>query len=449
MMPVDDRCLGKGKMKAQAKSKSPAQLARAALRMLHPSLALTLVRDRFGIERKAGKSRQHLNATMKWLCRAQDVAGGQGVSVGYSIMRGWWPPYPETTGYIIPTFYDYAQLTGKEEFRDRARRMADWEIEVQLPSGAIQAGAYQGSDAKRIPAAFNTGQVILGWCRAYLETADERYLAAAMRAGDWLISVQSEDGTWRLQGLDTETTVHTYDVRNAWSLLELNGLANEPRYFDAAQMSCAWTLRQQHDNGWFQNNAFFVSADKWTAQPFTHTIAYVMEGLQESWRLTGEDRYLHAVLKTAEQLLEIFESTNFMAGEFDRDWKSTATYSCLTGNAQIAGVWLRLSQTTRDERYLNAAVKLNDYVKTTQTIHALHPGTRGGIKGSHPLFGSYTPYTYVNWGAKFLADSLMLEERVLADFEEDLRESRRGGVGERSDDSEIPARAINRRIAAR
>jgi len=78
---------------------------------------------------------------------------------------------------------------------------------------------------------------------------------------------------------------------------------------------------------------------------------------------------------------------------------------------------MRLFEMAGDVRFLNAALKLNDYVKACQSVHAAHPAVRGGVKGSQPFGGGYTPYTYVNWGAKFLADSLMLEERVLEHFE--------------------------------
>lgn len=392
------------------------RLALACVRLAHPTLGNLVIRDRLGLRSKPRATRQHLDSTMMWLCRAQDRAGGRGVSSGYSIIDGWLPPYPETTGYIIPTFYDYAIVTGKEDFRVRARRMADWEIEVQLGTGAVRAGILKGEERESQPAVFNTGQVILGWCRTFIETDDARYLDAAKRAGDWLCNVQSSDGSWQLDGQETETKVHAYDVRTAWSLLELYQLTSDGRYADSARRNLDWALAQREANGWFNHNAFFVSSDKWTL-PLTHTIAYVMEGMLESWRITNDNRYFQAVHTIADKLLRIFELRRFMPGEFDNAWKSTAQYSCLTGNAQIAGVWLRLYQSTRDTRLLNAALKLNDYVKSTQSLHAFHSGVRGGIKGSQPIFGKYTPFIYVNWGAKFWADSLMLEEKVMLEFE--------------------------------
>ena len=94
-------------------------LARAGARLLHPSVACVLLRDRLNWRSRPHSSRCHLDATMEWICRAHEQCGGKGVSLGFSLLRGWFPPYPETTGYIIPTLFDYAKLTGKDEHRMR------------------------------------------------------------------------------------------------------------------------------------------------------------------------------------------------------------------------------------------------------------------------------------------------------------------------------------------
>jgi uncharacterized protein YyaL (SSP411 family) len=386
-------------------------LARINLRKANPWLLRISLEDYFGAQGATESSRKHLDATMQWLCCAQDRCGGHGVSAGYSFIDGWYPPYPETTGYLIPTFYDYAALSGREECRDRARRMADWEINIQLPCGGVQGGHYVGPTPNRSPVVFNTGQVIQGWRRAYDETADERYLDAARRAADWLISVQSKDGAWRVDGPSVSTLVHAYDARSAWGLLEVEAMVNDGRYAEAAHRNLEWTLRQQRTNGWFANNNF---VNYWL--PPTHSIAYVMEGLIESERLSGEPRYLTAARKTAETLLKIYDMLGFMPGEFDCDWSCNGNFSCLTGNAQIARVWLQLFQKTGEEAFLRRAIGLNKYVKTSQKLRSLHSGVRGGVKGSFPLGGFYQPYCYPNWSAKFLADSLILEERVFNDI---------------------------------
>src|SRR5512134_3377654 len=84
-------------------------LAQAAVRTMHPSVTTLLIRDRLGWRSTPKSSRQHLDAAIQWICRAHDRCHGQGVSLGFSLLHGWLPPYPETTGYIIPTLFDYSE----------------------------------------------------------------------------------------------------------------------------------------------------------------------------------------------------------------------------------------------------------------------------------------------------------------------------------------------------
>ena len=152
-----------------------------------------ILKDTLGLGLTApADNRIHLDAAIAWLKRAQDVTGNGGVAQTWLVRsRRWAPSYPETTGYIIPTLYRYAAITGDQDCRARARRMADWEIDIQLPGGGVLAGALGDSDQ---PTIFNTGQVIFGWVRAFEEERDERYRQAAVRAADWLIEVMDDDG---------------------------------------------------------------------------------------------------------------------------------------------------------------------------------------------------------------------------------------------------------------
>jgi hypothetical protein len=36
----------------------------------------------------------------------------------------------------------------------------------------------------------------------------------------------------------------------------------------------------------------------------------------------------------------------------------------------------------------------------------------GGVAGSYPIWGAYQPLRFISWGCKFLADALMLEQRL-------------------------------------
>jgi len=174
---------------------------------------------------------RHLKATVDWLYRSQEVTGTGGSSAGYNLVTGWQEPYPETTGYIVPTLYKYASKTGSAEARTRAAEMADWLLSVQLPSGGFPSEPGSGG-AHRV---FNTGQILFGLVKAYRETGTETFQEAAVEAADWLVEVQNPDGSWSRYTYNRES--HAYHARVAWGLLEISSLKTEraDTYVDAAE----------------------------------------------------------------------------------------------------------------------------------------------------------------------------------------------------------------------
>ena len=88
---------------------------------------------------------------MRWIYRAQDANGDGGVSHSYLIGTGWMRSYPETTGYIIPTLLNWHATTQDDEPRRRALAMADWELGLQLDSGAIpNLTVFRPADANEV-----------------------------------------------------------------------------------------------------------------------------------------------------------------------------------------------------------------------------------------------------------------------------------------------------------
>lgn len=364
-----------------------------------------------GRSRKTQDIAVHLDAAMQWLCRAQDAGGDGGVARSYSIVynpyfkrKGWIPSYPETTGYIIPTLFDYARMTRRQDLVDRAVRMADWECEVQMDSGAVQGGTV---DQKQTPAIFNTGQVIFGWLRAFRETGNDRYLRSAARAGRYLVEHQSKDGAWRRnlsKFASSRMLFYTYNTRTAWALLLLSAAARNMRFRDAAVRNIEFSLLQQRENGWFESNCL-----RDPAQPLLHTIAYAIRGVLESGILLRDERYIASARKAADALLERQRTDGSLAGCFDRQWQPTVSWSCLTGDAQTAGIWGRLYQHTGEARYREGMMRANSYLRSVQLLETDNPDLYGGIAGSEPLHGPYGRFEILNWAVKFFADSLMLE----------------------------------------
>ena len=121
----------------------------------------------------------------------------------------------------------------------------------------------------------------------------------------------------------------------------------------------------------------------------------------------GHRRDRAAALGVARRL----ELSGSPPGGADNRWRAAATWTCLTGNAQMALVWFTLFERTSDSRFLNAALKAIDLVKSAQPMTSAHPGIHGGIPGSDPIWGDYIRAAIPNWSAKFFIDALFKEAR--------------------------------------
>jgi uncharacterized protein YyaL (SSP411 family) len=351
----------------------------------------------------------HLNETMNWLKNAHQNGQG-GVSSHYSLLKGkWLNPFPETTGYIIPTFFDYFNHSKDKYFFESAVKMTDWLCGVQLDNGACVQGVYDYKKGKNKPLVFNTGQNIFGFLRTHRETKEKKYLDCALKAGDFLTANIDEKGIWNRYL--HHNIPHTYNSRTSWALLELHSITGNKKYEKVAVANLDWVIRQQHKNGWFEHANF-----KPNEYPNTHGIAYTMRGLLESYFITKIQAYLDAVILTSESLLKKIETGHPLYTFWDRDWKNhgkyfpflEGRYICLTGNIQLSIIWMKLFLKLGDKRFLAAAHRLIDQVKARQNITCKNPGIRGGIKGAFPIIGSYSFLKYPNWAAKFFADALMI-----------------------------------------
>ncbi len=347
-----------------------------------------------------------LNATVKWIARAQDnsLSADGGVARDYSLLTGWNSSYPETTGYIVPTLITYANEKNDADTLERARRMLNWLVSIQFPDGGFQ-GSVIGAEPV-IPVTFNTGQILLGLASGTEEFGDE-YREPMRRAANWLVETQDDDGCWRSHRSPfTEPTDKAYETHVSWGLFEAARLEPESGYAEAAIANIQWALNLQEPNGWFRECCLSEPE-----HPLTHTLGYVLRGVVEAYRYTREEKYLAASLKTADSLLDAMRPDGDLPGRLDHEWNGTVDWTCLTGNAQIAACWLMLYGDTGDTRYRDAALAANKFLRRAVSLRG-PLDVRGAVKGSFPVSGDYCAFEYPNWAAKFLIDALLLEQGI-------------------------------------
>ena len=355
-------------------------------------------------------SSRRLDAAAQWLLRSIEACPVQGSAAFYSRFyrpsHGWGNPYPETTGYIVPTFLKYGQRSHRPEFISLALEMAQWIMSLQHEDGSLPGG-FGGKPHK--PSVFNTGQMIFGLLSAYRVSSEKSFLSAASRAAQWLASVQEDDGSWTRYGYHPGFSPSYYS-RVAWPMLMVWRLTGEDSLRLKAEKSLVLIAGRRHDR--------LKSIRDWGFHPgnaaFTHTIAYTIRGLLESSRLLeGGRKYWEIGEQAAMLIFRRFELKNQLAGRFSDDMKGDYRFTCLTGNCQMALCWTLLAARNGDARLLNAAIKAVSLVAKKQRLHTRDKNLRGAIPGSAPIWGRYLTLRYPNWAAKFYMDTLMEIEDLL------------------------------------
>jgi hypothetical protein len=374
-------------------------------KLLPEAVRATVDADRSGVPGTDPGSDAVILACMSWMARAQDLSlyRDGGVARHFSPATGWSASYPETTGYIVPTFLDQAERRANLEWRERARRMLDWLVGIQLPDGAFQGGMVDSQPVT--PVAFNTGQILMGLAAGQREFG--AYGEALRAAGDWLVRNQDPDGCWR-KGASPFAAKgdKAYDTHIAWGLLEAARVEPGRGYAESAMANVRWALTHQRENGWMAQCCLSVPAS-----PLTHTLGYALRGMLEAHRFAPDGKVLDAARKLADGILSALRHDGFLPGQLRSNWSAASSWACLTGTAQVAHCWLILYQTTGDQKYLAAGKLANSFVRRTVALSGSQD-TVGAVRGSFPFDGNYCRFQYPNWAAKFLVDSLTIEESL-------------------------------------
>lgn len=351
----------------------------------------------------------HLDITGRW-CQRSAEKGKGGSCAHFSPFLGWSNPYPETTGYLIPTLLKLANHFGDESYRQTATELGQWLLDIQNKNGSWHGGLHPAKNPEG--SVFNTGQILKGMAALYRDSKDQRWLEAGSHGAQWLADDVSQSGLWPAGDYQSSATP-SYYTHVAWPMLEMWQLNQEASVRSAAERYLDNMLTRIQDNGVVSHWGF-----KDSGPAFTHTIAYTIRGFQESARLIDDyDRYAAPMEPALEVIYRKSELSNGrLAGSFDEKWHATGDYVCLTGNAQLAICLLMMEEHKPDLRLVDAAAKLVDFVAKVQRQSTPIEGVNGAVAGSYPLWGKYMIGRYPNWSAKYFCDSLlMMQDRIKAE----------------------------------
>ena len=179
-----------------------------------------------------------------------------------------------------------------------------------------------------------------------------------------------------------------------------------PDCTDTAGKNLRAVVARQQPNGWFPHCCLTDEQ-----RPLLHTIAYTIQGLLEGGHVLGDEALIRAAERAAAPLGAAVNAAGRLPGRFTADWRPAVEWSCLTGEAQMVNVWLRLAEITGDRHWLEPVGPVLRFLKATQNRNSRNPGLRGGIKGSYPLTGDYGRYELLSWATKFFIDALLRDHR--------------------------------------
>lgn len=264
-------------------------------------------------------------------------------------------PYPEVTGYFIPTLYQWGEV-------DLARTCTRWLMSIQLPDGAFPA-------PDGVPYTFDTAQIMRGLCAALPDV--EGAESALRRACDWTLT--QVDATGRLKTPSTaqwgdiaSDLIHTYALPPLAQAGELLGVKE---YQDAARFVLAYYMKQPE----------LVPFNR-----LSHFHAYAMEALTElgELELVRQGMADVARVQRADGSIPAYPNVNWV---------------CSTGMAQYAIVWYALGEKARADRAIAYLEKIQN--------------PTGGFYGSYGEGAKYIPGGEISWGVKYFLDAWLLKLR--------------------------------------
>lgn len=262
-------------------------------------------------------------------------------------------PYPEVTGYFIPTLYNW-------EEQDLARECTRWLLSIQLKDGSFPA-------PDGVPYTFDTGQIMRGLCAALGDVDGAE--PALRRACDWVVAQIDKNGrlTTPSTALWTDIAndlIHTYVLP---PLVQAGKLLGVKEYVEAAVFTLSYYKKQE---------------DLLPFNRLSHFHAYAMEALCELGELELAARGMADVERCQRRNGSVPAYPNV-------EW------ICSTGIAQYAIVWYALERPKQAERAIRYLEKIQN--------------ESGGFYGSYGRGANYMPRAEISWAVKYFLDAYHLK----------------------------------------
>jgi hypothetical protein len=337
-----------------------------------------------------------IERNLKWLERSFKINNYYGSSAYANVLGRWGKPYPETTGYLIPTLINCASILNDDYWRTLAIQQVYYFKSIQNKDGwFIEAH-------EKTPLVFDNAQILLGICEMYLKGADEASMVDFKKCYNNIIEALDEEGFFVSHNF-TKNYNPSYYARIVWALL----LAEKT--FGLEPNKKTRTLYQrlaklQNDNLSFKDAAFAPGEPV-----YTHTLVYTVRGLWESAYLLDDQPMIKQMEFTVDYLNSIIDNnSNTLAGFYDQQWNGNYRFICTVGNCQLVNLELLMYTRNGDSSRL---IYVEHLLRPVLRSQRKYGPNAGAVPSSIPFFGPYQRFKYTNWTQKFYLDSLLFLAR--------------------------------------
>ena len=356
--------------------------------------------------------------------------------------------YSEITGYGISLLCNLFSWTQEPHFLTMAKHAAQYLLTAQFRGenrdiyGAFRYGAGWQGTLKRANEfySFDNAVCISGMIDIYNLTNDNRYLDAALLAGNWLVKkAQYSDGAFRSmydlnqRGFDHNKLKNIWyedraclNAKNTIGLLKLYAACKKETFKKSATRVGNWVLGLQNPDG-------SIRVNEKKSYIFTHAHCYATEGLLFLYSMTGAKKYRQAGLSAAEWLLSKLNSRGFLYEDYKRrvlDFNigrmnarnPAALFNAIVGLvfrrirsdvvAQSVRIWILLYHLTGEKTYLDASRKaLNFLFRLQSTDERDSNANKGLYYCTHEIFGSLRHSSVLPaWSTMFSVHALHMLE---------------------------------------
>ena len=134
---------------------------------------------------------RRITLALDWLEQSMAVHNFQGSAASFHCFKGWRKPYPETTGYLIPTLLNLSPLFPDRPLKTYADNCVDWLMQIQNTDGTFNGGL-----SDQPPIVFDMAQILLGLCVYYRKYPSEALFITIEKTCIVLLENMTPIGQW-------------------------------------------------------------------------------------------------------------------------------------------------------------------------------------------------------------------------------------------------------------